>query len=375
MASSKLAPLLVLSLSLGCSGHVVRNAPNHPGAPFDFERPPCTPAARPPESPNPVVDVRYLGASGLYLRWGDDSVLLGPFFSNPGLLHALFGHWRADAAAVERGLAGIDVAKVEGILAGHSHYDHIGDLPVVLDKTAAARVFVNRSGAHALAPYAAARTTALEEGAGQWVWLTRSGERRPIRFFAVVSSHAPAIDHLRWAPGSVRKDWREPWSGRYFHDLREGQTFALVIDLMAADLATVRYRIYYQDAANRQGIGEPPSFPDGHPYDLAVLCIASYDKAPGQPAALLRVLRPRHVLVAHYDDFFRKQTRPVRFVNLLTDAKVERYLETICRELGCAGPSGAGPVNRVCGPSAPRWTLPLPGEWMRFQLPATSGRP
>ncbi|HXU44871.1 MAG TPA: hypothetical protein VN783_05055, partial [Thermoanaerobaculia bacterium] len=110
MKSLRFALALSLAVGFGCHGHVVRTAPNHPGAPFDFKRPPCPPAERPPESPVPAVDVRYLGAGGLYVRWGEDSILLGPYFSNPGLPSVLLGRWRADRAAIERGLAGIDVS-------------------------------------------------------------------------------------------------------------------------------------------------------------------------------------------------------------------------------------------------------------------------
>jgi len=363
---------LGVALSLGCHGHVVRSAPNHSGAPFDFSRhPECSPAPRPAEPPAPgEVEIRYLGAAGLYLHWGEDSILLGPYFSNPGLFRVLLGAWRTDDDAIQRGLAGIDVPQVEAIFAGHSHYDHIGDLPVVLGMASRARVFVNRSGVHALAPYAAGRGTALEDHAEDWVWLTgEGGERRPIRFRAVLSDHAPQVDHYLWQGGELKdEDWKDPWTAHRFHDLKAGQPFALVIDLMEG--TTVRYRIYYQDSANSWGTGEPPLF-DGRFYDLAVLCIASYDKAPGQPGSILTRLRPHHVLVTHYDDFFRPQDRPVRFAGLLTEGKVDRYLRKICEVLGCDGPSGAGPVTPVCGPSGPRWTMPLPGEWMRF--PAGAG--
>jgi len=361
---------LGVALSLGCHGHVVRSAPNHSGAPFDFSHhPKCAPAARPEEPPGPgEVEVRYLGAAGLYLQWGEDSILLGPYFSNPGLLRVLLGAWRADDCAIQRGLAGIDVSNVEAVFAGHSHYDHIGDLPVVLRMADRARVFVNRSGVHALAPYAAGRSMALEDHANDWVWLTgKGGERRPIRFRAVLSDHAPQVDHYLWQGGELKdEDWKGPWTAHRFRDLKAGQPFALVIDLMAGDLKTVRYRIYYQDSANSWRTGEPPLF-DGRPYDLAVLCIASYDKAPGQPESILNRLRPRHVLVTHYDDFFRPQNRPVRFAGLLTEAKVDRYLRKICEVLDCGGVSTA-PVDPVCGPSGPRWTMPLPGEWMRFPV-------
>ena len=215
----------------------MRNAANHPGAPFDFSHhPECAPAARPAEPPAPgEVEIRYLGAAGLYLSWGEDSILLGPFFSNPGLPRVLLGEWRADDAAIQRGLAGIDVPAVEAVFAGHSHYDHIGDLPVVLGMADRAQVFVNRTGVHALAPYAAGRGNALED-AQDWVWLKgKGGERRPIRFRAVLSDHAPQVDHYLWRGGELKDDWKKPWSDHYFHDLKAGQPFALVIDLMSGD--------------------------------------------------------------------------------------------------------------------------------------------
>lgn len=187
--------------------------------------------------------------------------------------------------------------------------------------------------------------------------------------------HAPQIDHYLWAKGPVKgdTDFAKPWTSHRFHDLKAGNTFALVIDLLDGH-KTVRYRLYYQDSANPKGIGVPKDLPgDSHSYDLAVLCMASYDRASkdkgDQPGAILDALKPRHVLATHYEDFMRPQDRPVRFVTLLTDAKVETYLKTVCDRLGCESPSGAGPTNPVCGPSGPRWTMPLPGEWIRFAVP------
>jgi hypothetical protein len=365
----------LLALCAGCGGHIV----NLPPAPlFDFEHPPCAPADRPSALPagKEAVEVRYLGAAGLYLRWGDDAILLGPYFSNPGVLRVGLGRWRTDRLAVERGLAGLPISAVEAIFAGHSHYDHIGDLPVILEMAPRATVYANRSGAHALAHYSTGRVNALEDDSGHWIWLERGSETRPIRFLAVPSEHAPQIDHHLWAARGVEDDWHEPWTAHRFHQLGAGQTFALVIDLMSSDRKQVRYRLYYQDAASSKGVGVPQLAMTGdHPYDLAVLCIASYDKvhAGPQPESILRDLtladrKPRHVLVTHYDDFFRPQDRPVRFVALLTDAKVDHYLRAIDGALGDPAP-GSAPIDPVCGPSGRRWTMPLPGAWMRF-LPA-----
>lgn len=361
-----------LAALAGCGGHLVRRPPAL--APFDFARPPCSPAERPAAAGGETVEMRYLGAAGLYLRWGDDALLFGPYFSNPSLLRTLVGRWRADRPAIARGLAGLPVGEVEAILAGHAHYDHVGDLPVILELAPHAAVYVNESGARALAAYATDRVKTLDGSAG-WVWLTRGTARRPIRFLAVPSEHAPQVDHHLWAAGGLPRPWHEPWTEHRFRELKAGQTFALVVDLLSSDLQTVRYRLYYQDAAASEGVGVPPVLAgaDAHPYDLAVLCIASYDKvARGkQPEAILQALHPRHVLVAHYDDFFRPQDRPVRFVSLLTDGKVDRYLRAVNQTLADDDP-GARPRNPVCGASGPRWTMPLPGAWLLFS--PTAGR-
>ena len=149
---------LGVALSLGCHGHIVRSAPNHSGAPFDFSsHPECSPAARPAEPPAPgEVEIRYLGAAGplsaLGRGYDPSRGLSSPTPACPGFSLGPGGRMTTRSRT---GLTGIDVPAVEAVFAGHSHYDHIGDLPVVLGMADRAQVFVNRTGVHALAPYAA----------------------------------------------------------------------------------------------------------------------------------------------------------------------------------------------------------------------------
>lgn len=360
---------LALPVVAGC-GHMVRGefAPNHPGKPhFDFRHPGCDPAQRPPAAGGDVV-VRYLGAGGLYLEWLGTPILTGPFFSNPKVP---FRRLAPQSVRIDGGLKDMDLAGVRAILIGHSHYDHLADLPEIAERFAPqAWIYVNQTGVNVLSGLSLkARVVSLENPDMQgWIWVRdEEGRELPIRFRAVESEHAPLFWHLHWRRGEVRKAWDQGWAGHRFSHLRAGRTFAFVIDLLARDLRTVRFRIYYQDAASPEGKGYPELEEEYRAdYDLAVLCMASSQFVMNHPGGILGLLQPRHVLVTHYEDFFRDPRKPLRFVPLLTDRAANRFLAQVRSTLQS---DGIGPADQVCGPSSRLATMPLPGEWLRFVLP------
>lgn len=375
--SHPLRSAAVLALALACAGcgHVIRGqfAPNHTGPRYDFRRPGCQPGPRPEEPGGDDVLVRYLGASGLYLEWRGTSLLMGPFFSNRGFLTVHFGRLRTDAAAVQRGLHGMQLAEVRAILVGHAHYDHLGDVPdVARDYSPHARIYVNQSGFNALQgfPDLQGRIVSLEGPEREdWIRLTDGdGRRLPIRFRAVASEHAPQLWRFHWGAGEIPEAWEGDWGSRRTRALRGGKAFAFVIDLLEGDPAeTVRFRIYYQDAAAPAGIGHPAfETPDAHPYDLAVLCMPSFRFVESHPESILGRLQPKHVLVTHYEDFFRRPDKPLRFVFPMPNRWANEFLTRVDSTL--SGPF-AGPESFVCGPSSRVSTMPLPGEWLQFRAP------
>jgi hypothetical protein len=366
--------LLPLLLLIGC-GHSIRPefAPNYPGRSFDFAKPPCQLSAKPDLGANEVA-IRYLGAGGLYIEWQGTALLMSPFLSNPRIWAFPLGHLRIDQDAVQRGLE-MDLSRVRAIAAGHSHYDHIGDLPLVAETYApGARVYVNNSGAHALAhvPILAGRVTSLEsDEASGWISLKDPDQNDlPIRFLKVPSQHAPHFWGIHLSKGEIRKDWENGWETYRLHSLREGKTFAFVIDLRSPDLQTTVFRIYYQDAASPPDQGIPQlTGDDGKPgFDLAVLCMASYYIVRKQPGTILAALHPRHVLVTHYESFFRDTRKPVEFVPLLTNFWANRFFVRARRILNGWESAAVGPEGPVCGPSDSHWTMPVPGEWVKFRV-------
>ena len=329
---------------------------------FDFRHPHCP---QPPAAPPNTIEIRHLGSGGISIRWRDDVVLLGPYFSRPGSLTAAqFGRVRFDDVRIAAGMRPFDATKVRAIMTGHSHFDHLADVPRVAQRATSAVVYTNASGVNMLAAYP--HIPALPVRIDEWVRVPNSA----IRFRAIESAHAPQLCCLNhwpctYAAGEVDHPWSGDWSEKHYRDMRGGATFAYIIDLLD-EHDDVRYRIYYNDAAAAPPKGIPSA--DLTPVDLAVVCMASYDFVRDYPDELLRKLQPRHVLVSHFDDFFDVQDGAWTFVPLLTDNKANEFMRRVRDALRHATTQPRPPITPVCGPMTERWSMPVPGWPLYFAI-------
>ena len=351
-------------------GHAIdaRYAPNH-GRPFDFREPPCE-AGPQPETTADEVLVRYFGVGGLYIRWQGVALLTAPFFSNYGMLKVGLGDVEWDTEAIADGMAGLPADPIAAVLVGHTHYDHVGDLPPILREHASgAQLFAGRSGRNMLGSCEGidARFVEIENVTERWVRLTDGdGRPLPVRIMPLESDHAPHLGRFRFATGQVLEPW-DCFEGRKIRELVQGKTYAFLIDLLASDGETIAFRIHYQDAASGRPAGFPPrEVLAERAVDLATLCMPSAHLAEGYPEGILEHTGARHALVTHYEDFFRHRDRPLRFVKLLTDGNADDFMSAVESEMTRTNHRAGPPNAPACGPSGPLWTMPLPGEWLAF---------
>jgi L-ascorbate metabolism protein UlaG (beta-lactamase superfamily) len=344
-------------------GSIIRKEFTGTGEDFDFRHPGC---AQPPAAPPNALEVRALGSGGVALRWRDDVLLLGPYFSRPGsVVAAQFGRVRFDFDRIRRGMAPFADARVRAVIVGHSHFDHMADVPMVVKLHAPdAPVYANQTGVNMLRPYVDAKAVRPNE----WTRIPNA----PFRFLAIESAHAPQLCGLNhwpctYAMGEVDEPWSTPWTERHYRDLRCGQTHAFVIEVLNDD-DTMRCRIYYNDSAAQPPKGLPP--PELAPFDLAVVCMASYHFIHDYPERLLERAKPRHVVISHWDDFFEVQDGAWTFVPLLTDDRANEFMRRMRDALdnifNAAAPHP--PLPPVCGPSTERWSMPVPGWPLYFGL-------
>ena len=304
-----------------------------------------------------AVEITYLGTAGMLLRRGGDAIMTAPFFSNPNMFRVGLLPIGPDRNRIEAGLAGVDVTDVKAILVGHAHYDHLMDaLWVAQYKTPAAHLYGSDTMVNiACSKLPDDRLHSLEHRAGDW-W--NSGDWAPVipgrvRVMALRSEHAPHIARsITLFGGEVKSHTcRTP---RTAWGWKEGQTLAYLIDFLDGKDGDgndrIALRIHVQDSASNPPYGfPPPEVLAEHPVDVSIPCVASFNQVDGYPEELMRYLKPHHVVLTHWDNFFRSQASTLSVVPLLDT-------RSFAARLTASLPAGV------------QWHTPLPRQTIRFCL-------
>lgn len=366
VVSAFVLAVVLIGLS-GCGGSIS-------GLPVESEGAPIPPGD--PAYPT-AVQVKYLGAGGVLIKRGDDSLLTAPFFSNPSMLRVAFGEIQALPVQIERFLGptgGKELAGATAVLVGHAHYDHLMDVPYIKTKyLPRARIYGSDTMKNTLAGDPALKAGDAvsvekdawsvsvpeqpEQPARWWPEPERPGSQaspaspRRLRFMALKSEHAPVFAGLKFFEGGYREPLRALPASAW--DWLEGQTLAYLIDFLGADGKTVEFRVHYQDAASTAPLGFPPRFsepPDQRPVDLAIVCMPGFDQVKDYPKAVIERLQPRFVIIIHWENFFALLPDHPRDLRIVPTVDAARFLASLKSAL----PKGASVK------------LPAPGTWMRY---------
>ncbi len=329
---------------------------------------PIPPQARDHPEPQPLhcggpgvgtIELTYLGVGGVLIRYDDEAILTAPFYSHPNLARVLSLPVKPNTNRIDTYLLEKDqIEDVQGILVGHSHYDHAMDLPYIVTQYIDGNppVYGSRTLKHLMTE--AGSSLSVEEmnaKAGTW---RRAGDWIPVipgrlRIMALHSQHAPHVPGLTLAAGPLGAPRSRP--PLFAKEWKEGQTFAYLIDFLDASGAPA-FRIHYQDAASPPPWGFPPPVVlDERRVDVAIVCAGGFGLVPDYPQGVVRDLEPRHAVVGHWEDFFRSPGKKARVVRGGTD--LDEFLVRL--ESALPGDSPPGKQN---------WTLPNPHAVIRFSV-------
>ncbi len=281
--------------------------------------------------PERALRATYLGTGGWILEHGDDVVLGAPLFSNPAFLETGLLAIRADTLEIDRQMGRYDVSGAVAVLVGHAHYDHLMDVPRIVQRHAPrARIVGSETVRNTLGTWSgvADRVDLVEphladaETEGRWI---EYGSR--IRVLPLRSWHAPHFDGLTLYRGSADVPRREEPSRA--GDWLDGLTVAFLVDFLDPD-GSVAHRVYIQDAVTQAPWGfAPEALIAEHPVDVAILVPATFDQVDWHPEAFIENLQPRRVLLGHWEDFFIPVDRPTRSVVLADIEHFEQRLGAV----------------------------------------------
>lgn len=291
---------------------------------------PSPPPTYDPDEDKDEVQVAFLGVGGLLIRWQRAAVMTAPLYSNPTIGELALSEIHPDRQLIEK-LMWHDVKDVRAILAGHSHYDHLMDVPyVALHRAKNADVLGNEAMVKLLAPIK--RDLAARSPPNR-LWSLEKNPiydvpGAPIRIRGIVSEHSPQVGPQFVTRTARVLSWFIPfprvtfWRGEDERELESlpvrvgnwpaGTTLAYVVELLAPGSSTVAFRIYYQDSPTRPSYGYPDWPASPHTYDLAVLTMGGATEFHDFPGDIVRYLKARFVMGIHWEDFFNPRQLPVQ---------------------------------------------------------------
>jgi L-ascorbate metabolism protein UlaG (beta-lactamase superfamily) len=347
-----------------------------------------------------VLQVRFLGVAGFLIQRGDDVILTAPMYSNPDLPTELLGDIRPVPARIRK-FHPAGAPSVDAILVGHAHYDHLMDVPYVWQLKPGAAIYGNRSMRSILTAYdgkpqdgfpepvpnlGPATVVALDDPgdplhfkvdtrncAGQIPskgrpgnecdpWQSQDGDweyvKPTLRIRALCARHPPQFLCFHQAPGCYTAPLRliPGHSDEYL----EGRPLTYLIDFLDGPHGAPAFRVYFQDVPSDGPLGKVPEpvLADRR-VDVALLCAGNWKQVENHDAeSIVRNIRPQHVILGHWEDFFRPQDEPLEGAPL---QDVGKYYKIVEQELG-----------RLKCPEKPTLVMPRPQVLNVFQAQAVS---
>jgi L-ascorbate metabolism protein UlaG (beta-lactamase superfamily) len=246
--------------------------------------------------------ISWLGTAGFIVETPETTLLLDPFITRPPLSRVM-RRMVPDDLAIARHVP----PRVDAVLCGHSHYDHVADAPRIAKLTKAKLV-------GSASTCAWGRAEGLPEA--QLVQIPKAGKivrfgDVEIRF--VASRHGKVLFGRVPFLGEVTSTPRGPG---YLWDYRMGGAFGLLIKAPGV----TAYHNGSADLIDAELEGERA--------DVLLACLAGRKSTENYVGRLVTALGPKLVVPTHHDAFFAPLERGL---HLLPGIDVEGFVSEVFR--------------------------------------------
>ena len=225
------------------------------------------------------VRLSWLGTAGFVIESPETTLLVDPFLTRPSLTH-LARRMVPDDLAIARHVP----RKVDAILCGHSHYDHVADAPRIAKHTKAKLVGSASTCAWGRAEGLPEQQLVQIPGSGA---IVRFGDIEvrfvPSRHGRIAFGRVPFVGEVLTTPRGPRT--------RLWH-YRMGGAFGLLIKAKGVS-------IYHNGSADLIDAEL-----EGESADVLLACLAGRKGTENYVARLVSALGPKLVVPTHHDAFF-----------------------------------------------------------------------
>lgn len=226
-----------------------------------------------------MLTIRWLGVAGLEFTFNDQVLLIDPYLSRPTKFQTLFFPLKPDIPRIDAYLGRVE-GRILAMLAGHTHSDHVLDMPVISEKCG-----VPGYGTESLFNLYQAY------GKEEKVRVVTPGEKYTIGPFEVMpveSVHGRAILGKVPFPGMIKAGLKPPLRVNQY---RHGGPFAWHITVDGKRFLHLGSADFIEEKIK------------GLDVDVLFPCAAGRQYTPDFAGRLLNLTRPAHVVPFHFDDF------------------------------------------------------------------------
>ncbi len=291
--------------------------------------------------PTDSLKIYYSGCSGFYFEYGQNAILHDPFLSNNGPLlklntkklivnEPLITNYFEKLFNSKRDSLG----KIKGLIASHSHYDHILDFPKIINNhlDLDSAIIGGNNGLNTIlnlyktenADFGPFSFQNFEEIASNFTYLNKwyYVKNKSIRILPIISDHAPHYYGIKFYEGNIDSTKKLPARAPQY---KNGQSLSYLIDFLKHDQTV--FRVYIQGSASQFPLGFPPQNIDNKTVDLAIICVASYQYVHGYPEAILTRLQPKHVILSHWENFFLPRNNLYQIPAAVPFTNVKKFIK------------------------------------------------